>query len=284
MTVRSTILSWIAVAALAGVLGTLGYRRLHEQPRFPYRAHALSAADYGAMAAAPGWREQRLSVGPGVELRGLRREPLAPGGPWVLFFGGNSPHLLRDGQQILDALCAERGWGAMVWAYRGFDSSGGTPDPALLIADGFAEYSKLLTEEKVRPSAVHIVGFSLGTGIAAAIAARARQEPPATLTLLAPMTVLYMGEPSRLRLHRYETSKWLAGIVSPTLVVHGTHDTTLKVENGRAVAQALGSRGTLLEPPELGHEDLPRSQAVQAAVRDFVSQHMVGRIMTPAKP
>jgi uncharacterized protein len=284
MTRHVMIFGALAAVVLAGALGTLGYLRLHEQPRFPYVGRPLSDADFGAMATKSGWRQQRLTVAAGIELRGLRREPAKPGGQWVLFFGGNSTRMLSDGQRMLDALCDERGWGGMVWAYRGFDSSGGRPDPAALTADGFTEYSNLLAAEKAQPSAVHLVGFSLGTSIAAAVAAMAHDEPPATLTLLAPMTVLYMGDPAQLRLHRYETSKWLERIASPTLVVHGTQDTVLKVENGRVVAEALGSRAMLQEMPELGHLDLIRSRAVQAAVRDFINRHTVGSAADSTAP
>ena len=90
------------------------------------------------------------------------------------------------------------------------------------------------------------------------------------------MTSLYLGERTQLSLHRYETSKWLARIASPTLVIHGERDVTLPVENGRAVAHAMGSRATLLELPELGHHDVLVAPAVQEAVRVFISQHTAG--------
>jgi pimeloyl-ACP methyl ester carboxylesterase len=287
VTPHSSTFRWLAavVVALAAVLGAFGYLRLHEQPRFVYMVRPLSDADYAALAAKPGWREQRLTVATGVELRGLRREPARPGGPWILYFSGNSPRMLSESQQILDGLCAEQGWGGVIWAYRGYDSSAGAPDPAALTADGFTAYLQLLSEEKIQPSAVNVVGFSLGTSIAAAVAAQAHQQPPATLTLLAPMTVLYMGQRTQLRLDHYETSKWLERIASPTLVVHGAHDTTLKVEYARAVATALGSRARLLEMPDLGHPDLPMSQTVQAAVRAFISEHRAeGTTAKPAAP
>jgi len=283
MTISATVLIGMASVALAGALGTLGYLRLHEQPRFPYVAHPQTDADFAALAAKPGWRRQHLSVAPGIELRGLRRQPAAPGGPWILFFGGNSARMLGDGQEALDAWCAEQGWGAIEWAYRGFDSSGGSPDPAALIADGVRAYRQLLTAENIAPSAVHVVGFSLGTSIAAAVAAQAHGHPPATLTLLAPMTVLYMGERTQVRLHRYETLKWLQDIANPTLVVHGAQDRILRVENGRTVATLLGSRATLLEPAGLGHEELPTSRAVQSALQAFVSQHAAGRPVRAAE-
>lgn len=267
------LVAGIALAALVLSLATVGFLRARMQPRFPYIGQPLSDTDYRAMAAKPDWRAQQLRVAPGVELRGLLRAPATPAGPWVLFFNGNSEHMLREGQEILDALCAERGWGGIVWAYRGFDSSGGQPDPAALAEDGFKVYTALLQEQKIQPNAVHLIGFSLGTSIAAAVAAQAGQHPPASLTLLAPLTTIYLGESTQLRLHRYETSRWLAAIESPVLVIHGVNDTTLPIENGRAVAQALGARAQLLEVAERGHHDLAMSAAAQNAMRTFITQH-----------
>jgi pimeloyl-ACP methyl ester carboxylesterase len=264
---------WLALVALVGAIGTLGFLRLRMQPRCPYMGRALSESDYLAMAAKPGWRARQFSVAPGVELRGLLRQPATPDVPWVVYFSGNSADLLRESQQILDALCAGPGWGVAVWAYRGFDSSRGTPDPATLERDCFKAYLELLTEQKVRPNAVHLVGYSLGTCMAAAVAARAYRDPPASLTLLAPMTRLYMGERTQLWLHRYDTSKWLAGIACPTLVIHGTADDTLAIDEARNLARILGPRARLLELPGIGHGELPMSAAAQDATRAFITQH-----------
>src|SRR6185369_16969911 len=233
----------------------------------------LSAADYAALAAKPGWQAQQIKVAPGIELRGLVREPAAPAGPWVMFFSGYSPNVLRDGQQFLDALCAERGWGGIVLAYRGYDSSGGTPDSKTLIDDGFKAYRALLADRKVPSRAVHLVGFSMGTSMAAGVAAQASAQPPGSLTLLAPMTLLYHGDRLQLRLHRYETLKWLPQIANPVLVIHGVKDTTLPVGNGRIVAEALGSRATLLELPDVGHLELPQTPAALDAIRGFIVAH-----------
>jgi uncharacterized protein len=283
MTLQFKILVGAAVL-LAGALTVFGLLQSRKLLRFSYMASPLSEADYGAMAAKPGWRAYMVDVAPGIRLRGLLRAPARPDAPWVVFFNGNSANMLREGQQMLDALCAERGWGGVVWAYRGYDSSGGAPDPAAAEADAFKAWSALLAEQKLQPSAVHLVGFSMGTGIAAAVAAQAHQQPPASLTLLAPMTAIHLGERTQLRLHRYETSKWLGAIASPVLVIHGTQDATLGVEHGRAVAQALGSRAQLLELPGAGHYELTMLPAVQEAMRDFIQQHMAATSPQPAAP
>ena len=275
MTLQMKLLAGSAavVVIAAGILGVV---RMRQQPRFPYMTRALPEADYAAMAAKPGWRAEHLAVAPGIQLRGLVREPAAPGRPWVLFFNGNSPNMLREGQQFIDALCASQGWGGVVWAYRGYDSSDGTPDASVFVDDGLKAYSALLAASGASAQSVHIVGFSMGTGVAAAVTARAGQNAPGSLTLLAPMTTLYHGERAQLFLHRHETLKWLPQITSPVLVIHGNDDTTLPVENSRTVAAVLGSRGSLLELPGVGHIDLPTTPAAQDALRAFIAKHSAG--------
>jgi hypothetical protein len=236
-------------------------------------ATPLAATGFASLASRPGWEPHDINVAPGITLRGLLRKPASRTSPWVVFFNGNSAHLLGDGQKVLDALCAERGWGAAIWAYRGFDSSGGSPSPADIENDAFKAYTRLLDEQEISPGSVHLLGFSLGTDIAAAVAARAADHPPASVTLLAPMTRLYMGGRLQLSLHRYDTSKWLAGIASPVLIIHGVDDATLPVQNGRAIAASLGSRARLLEIPGMDHYGLPLSGMALDAVAGFIDQH-----------
>lgn len=271
MTSRAGFLA--AAFVLAGIVGAMAFMRTRMLPRFPYMATSLADEDFARMASQPGWQPDHFEVSPGITLRGLLRKPSSPTSPWVIFFNGNSAHLLGDGQKVLEALCAKRGWGAAIWAYRGFDSSGGSPSPADIEKDAYKAYTRLLREQGISPGSVHVLGFSLGTDIAAAVAAQAAGHPPASVTLLAPMTRLYMGGRLQLSLHRYDTSKWLAAIASPVLVVHGVDDATLPVQNGRDVAAGLGSRARLLEIPGMDHYELPFSGTVLDAVAGFIDQH-----------
>ena len=271
----------LALALLAGAAALL-YVRARMTPRFPYFAQSLDSADYARLAAQPGWTPVALDVDGGATLRGLLREPTSAAAPWLVFFNGNSNNLLREGQQLLDALCAEHGWGGVVWAYRGFDSSGGEPGPAVLVEDGVRSYRQLLEDRHLSPADVHLVGFSLGTTIASAVAARERDRPPASLVLMAPAGRLYMGDKLQLRLDHYETLRWLHSIASPVLVLHGRDDATLPIDNARRVAQALGPRATLLELPGRGHLDLLQATDAHEAIRAFVTARINGRGTSPS--
>jgi len=197
------------------------------------------------------------------------RRPSAPDRPWVLFFGGNSPHLIEDGVHFLEAVTDGRDWGGAVWAYRGYDGSSGIPSPSVLHEDAAEVYARLLRVEQVKPERVHVVGFSLGTSVAVALSVRGVR--PASLTLLAPTTELDMRPPNGRCSDRFETSKYLDSLTTPTLVVHGARDETLPISGARLIVARMGGRARLIEHPDLGHLELPEAPSVVGEVRTFVA-------------
>src|SRR5262249_9771492 len=147
---------------------------------------------------------------------------------------------------------------AIVWAYRGFDGSGGEPDAQVLAEDAWTAADDLRKTERCSRDRVHIVGFSLGTSLVAAVSARAGGAPFASTTLLAPLTQIDVRPPGRWWPggHRYETLSYLAAMAAPILVVHGGADDVLPVDGGRLVARRLGARARYVEIPGVGHVDL----------------------------
>jgi pimeloyl-ACP methyl ester carboxylesterase len=268
--------AWITATALAVALVIaawfLNARRVRH---FAYWSSPLSQSDYDALASRPRWRARSLDVDPGVVLRGLERRPADAHAPWVLYFPGNSTEMLAGAQRFLDALIGDRDWGAAVWAYRGFDSSGGTPDPRVLAEDGWRAAVELTTAEHCGRDRVHLVGFSLGTSVAAAVATRAAGAPFASTTLLAPLTEIDV-RPSGWWFggHRYETLPYLASMPAPVLVVHGGADVVLPVADGRTIASSLGSRARYVEVPGVGHVELLGEARAIDAVREFIAQRV----------
>lgn len=262
----------LAATAVAFV-STVVWRRDHGVLRFGYNEHRLEPTEYAALAARPDWMARTLVAADGVPLRGLERRPSTANTPWVLFFTGNDAHPLEVGQRFLDALCAPGGWGGAVWAYRGFDGSEGRPSPEWLMDDAGRQYDDLVAREHVDPRRLHVVGFSLGTAMAAGVAARSTSSPVASLTLLSPTTELDMM-PSRWSFpQRFETTKYLSALAGPVLVMHGTKDDVLPVEGGRQIAHVLGARATYVEEPNLKHLDVPTSADVIDRVRAFIATH-----------
>jgi len=265
-----------AIVALSLVFARgLGQKRL----RFPYLNRPLPAAEYQAMAARPGWAARRLTVAPGVRLNGLVRRPKSADAPWLLFYQGNDADMLKVGQAFLSRLAADEDWGLAIFAYRGYDSSDGTPRLPVLAADAPVILEQLCSSERVERGHVNLIGFSIGGHLAVrAMVSAAREQPkPRSLTLLASVDDITMVPRSFYDKldpgDAFQTTPFLAEVPAPVLVVQGTKDEALMGPGqGRAIAAALGPRARYLELEGVGHVELMSNEPALAAVREFIQE------------
>jgi pimeloyl-ACP methyl ester carboxylesterase len=277
---RSRLWSSLAVVGsvtLAAFARPAILRLGQNRPRFVYAGTPLVPSAYDALASRPGWQKTALLVAPGVSLNGLvrpaqRREDA----PWVLFFPGNDASQLTAGQQLLERLSEGRDWGLMVYAYRGFDSSGGRPSSETLREDGYKILSALFSRAQVSPSRVHVVAFSLGGYVAAAAIGRAAREEKkvaslSTLAAVENMEMIHSKWQGRIAVGDIiETLPLLEDVPGPVLVLHGGADETLPVTQGRSIAARLGSRAQFRELPHVGHEAINESPEAIQAIRATV--------------
>jgi pimeloyl-ACP methyl ester carboxylesterase len=266
----------VVAAALPVFERVFGRTRL----RFPYLGQPISDAAYAELASKPGWARTRLSVAPGIELNGLLRRPGSKEAPWVLFYPGNDESQLRMGQLFLSRLAAERDWGLAVFAYRGYDSSGGKSELDGIRADAPEIFVRLCSAEGLTPSRVHIAGFSIGGHFAvhAARGVAAKGQRAASLTLLASVDDIVMFPRSPWEKlspgDDYQTRPYLEGVPPPVLVLQGTADSALQgPDQGRAIAGALGKRAEYLELPGVEHEALLENEPALERARKFVLDH-----------
>lgn len=264
------------VAISVGLIPRIfGRKRL----RFTYLTGQLAPSEYRALASEPGWAAARLTVAPGIQLRGLVRRPSNASAPWVLYYPGNDATQLKRGQAFLSRLGADRDWGLAVFAYRGYDSSDGVPHVDELAADSAEMLVQLCETEKISLRQINVVGFSIGGYLAvrAVGAMTERKEPPASLSLLASVDDIVMVRRSPWAKldpgDDLQTRPFLGPIRAPVLVVQGGADETLGGPvQGQAIAKALGDRARYVELPGVGHNVLIETSAAVAAVRDFIGE------------
>jgi hypothetical protein len=144
-------------------------------------------------------------------------------------------------------------------SYRGYSGSTGSPTEAANVADARLAYD-LLVNEGVVPEDVILYGESLGTAVAARIAA---ERPVGGLILDSPFTSAvdvgarhYPFFPVRLLMQdRYEVLPYVEKIRAPLLVIHGERDEIVPVDMGRQVYAAANSPKKLVTFPLAGHND-----------------------------
>ena len=101
-----------------------------------------------------------------------------PNRPVLLWCHGNAGNISHRLPNISEL--HRRGISIMIFDYRGYGKSTGTPSEAGLYQDALAVYEFLLTQKMVDPKRLIIFGRSLGTSVAGEVA---RQRPAAGLIL-----------------------------------------------------------------------------------------------------
>lgn len=160
----------------------------------------------------------------------------------VLLFPGNGGN--REGRAGLAEELRRRGVAVLLVDYRGYGGNPGSPSEEGLAADADAA-AEALEGLGYPPAQTVYFGESLGSGVAAALAAR---RPPAGVVLRSPFTDLadvgahhYPWLPVRLLLRdRFPVTEHLAASDVPVTVVYGDRDSVVPTELSARVAEQVG--------------------------------------------
>ena len=239
----------VAVYAAVGLAAYLGQRKLMYFPD----TERTSPAEVGLTGVA----ERVIDTPDGQRVIAWYGKA-QPGKPTLLYFHGNGGSLAIRAARI--ARFMEQGWGVYMMTYRGYGGSTGSPSEAANVADARLAYQALV-REGVPPASIIAYGESLGSGIAVRLAA---ELPVAGVILDAPYTSIvdvaaraYPFLPVRLLLiDRYDTTRHIAAIKAPLLILHGARDGVVPVEMGRELARLAPEPKRLVVFPNGHHSDL----------------------------
>ena len=200
----------------------------------------------------------------------------------VLFFGGNGFYLVQS-KGYLRALTRPP-VNALLWDYRGYGRSDGSPGVNELRDDALAVYDSLVARPDVRPDRVLVWGHSLGSFLATHVAAErevagAVLENPATnvddwVGHLIPWYVrLFLGVDVDDTLQGESNIERVRQLQTPLLVVAGADDNVTDPEMARQLYEAAGSTEKQLIVVEGGsHNGLYDEPEVQEAYRRLVER------------
>ena len=195
--------------------------------------------------------------------------------PLVLGFGGNAwdgVSLLRYLRDVLP------GHDVAAFHFRGYAPSTGRPSAAALKEDALAVHDHL--QEVLGPRPVLAVGFSIGAGPAAHLAARRDLAGAVLVTPFASLTEVARGHypflPVRwLFRHPMAPATELAGSDLPVALIWAARDGVVPARHARALAEALaGNEPGVVFAQEIDadHNDIYGRADFQAALRDAVAR------------
>lgn len=263
-----TIVKWIAILLVTVYCAGLVVLYVRQREMlFPIPPVGRTAPD---AAGLPEAEEHVLATSDGEKVI-VWHVPARPGRPVILYFPGNGDFLAGRVSRF-KAMTAD-GTGLVVLSYRGYAGSSGAPSEEGLLRDAAAAYA--FTSARYAAERIVAWGFSLGTGVAVALAS---EHPIGKLILEAPYTstvdiaaLAFRFVPVRLLMRDpFRSDERIARVTVPLLVMHGTNDLVISIIFGeRLFALARGpKRFVRFEGGE--HDNLDHFGAIETA-RHFIA-------------
>ena len=212
----------------------------------------------------------------------------------VLFFGGNGFYLVQS-KGYLRALTRPPA-NALLWDYRGYGRSDGSPGVDELRHDALAVYDTLVARPDVSADRVVVWGHSLGSFLATHVAAEREVagvvlENPATtvddwVDHLIPWYIrLFLGVDVDSALRAESNLKRVRHLQAPLLVVAGSDDNVTNPKMARRLHEQAGSPDkTLIVVEEGSHNGLYDDPEVQAAYQQLVQRVTDGASASASAP
>lgn len=173
------------------------------------------------------------------------------------------------------------GFNVLVFDYRGFGESSGSPSEAGTYQDVLACWDYLVDTRKLRPERIIVFGRSLGGAVACWMAAHSNpgalvlESVFSSIPAMAAETVPYL--PVRLLCRiKYDNVKTIAQVKCPVLVAHSKADQMCPYKQGRRVFNAAKSPKQFVEM-QGGHNTggLDVNSHYQTELLAFVKKHIV---------
>ena len=236
-------------------------------------------ADSAALKALPslaqGVEEVRLEMPDGVVLHGWLRRPerLRAGEryPLVIVYGG----VRREISEFVQEARGPGRWGWLMVNYRGFGLSGGVPTEKAVLDDAKRVYDWAASQPDVDAANIVVLGRSLGSYVAVAVAAARRARAAILATPFD--SAVALGEkrfphlPVRWFIgDRFDPASLAPAISVPALFVLAEKDEITPVENGRALALKWGGLKELVLLQGATHSGIESREEFWSSVGTFL--------------
>ena len=268
---------WHALGILGAAYGALAVLLYFSQSRmvfYPETGREIMATP--AQLGLP-FEDLQLKTADGISLHGWFIPAAQPRGT-VLFLHGNAGNISHrlDSVQMFHRM----GYSTLIFDYRGYGNSGGTPTEEGTYRDAAAAWRYLAEQRHIPACRIVLFGESMGAAIAAQLASK---QTPAALVIASGFTSvpdmaqhIYPYLPVRwlTRIH-YDTREYLRTVTAPVLIAHSPQDEIVPYEHGRALLAAAHPPKQFLELAG-GHNDgfIFMREAWITVLADFLGKEM----------
>lgn len=260
-------LKWLLIVVAVGYLGGVAVLYFKQRSMlFPIPPVGRTTPEAAGFPEA----EQQVLVTADGEKVIAWHVPAKPGRPVVLFFPGNGDFLAGRVSRFRGI--TSDGTGLVALSYRGYAGSSGQPSEQGLLQDAAAAYA--FTAARYGPGRIVAWGFSLGTGVAVALAAehgigKLILEAPYTSTVDVAGALLRIVPVRLLMLDQFHSDQRIARVTVPLLVMHGTGDPVIPIALGERLFALAREPKRFVRLAGGGHDDLDNFGAIETA-RQFI--------------
>jgi fermentation-respiration switch protein FrsA (DUF1100 family) len=224
------------------------------------------------------FEEVSLDVEPGVKVSGwFIKAAKEPSAATILFSHGNAGNI----GDRLDRVLRLRDLGAdfLIYDYRGYGRSTGSPDEEGTYHDGRAAYDYLVRDRRLDPKRLVLMGESLGCAISIQLAIEKKaaglvlEAPFASIAHMASALYPFLPLGAFVRT-RYENLRKIPQLKMPLLLVQGTKDEVIPVAQGKMVYEAAPQPKQYLVIEGAHHNDVYviGGEAYRRALSDFITR------------
>jgi fermentation-respiration switch protein FrsA (DUF1100 family) len=258
------VLKWLLIVVSVGYVGGLAALFLLQRSVLFPIPQVFRVAPAAAQA-----EEHVLTTADGEKVI-VWHVPAEPGHPVILYFHGNGDFLAGFFGRFREFIAD--GTGIVALSYRGYAGSSGRPSEQGLLQDAAAAYA--FTTARYSADKIVVWGFSLGTGVAVALAA---EQPVGRLILEAPYTSIadvaasaFPIFPVRLVLKdSFHSDQRIAQVRAPLLFMHGVRDPTIPIAFAERLFALANEPKKFVRFEHGGHNDLDDFGA-SATARQFI--------------
>ena len=201
-----------------------------------------------------------------------------PQKPVVLFCHGNSS-TIDQWRWVIDRWTAMIGADVLIFDYRGYGKSTGSPNEDGLYKDARAAYDWLVLERKIDPQRIVIVGQSLGGGVALQLAGEVDHRMmvlESTFTSMCDVVDdLFLGAPmGRWCEEKFPNLERIRNYKKPLFMSHGTYDRLIAFRHSELLFEAAASRKkSIWHCSGMRHNDNRDPNTYQALIREFMEEN-----------
>ncbi|MGK2860276.1 MAG: alpha/beta hydrolase [Thermoanaerobaculia bacterium] len=242
----------VAIVALYALVNAMKRNTLFFPDRYPSGLWDVTALD-------PRPDDHTITTPDGVKLHAWHFEAADANAPLLIFFhgnGGNLSHRADVAEQF-----ARRGVSVLLFDYRGYGKSEGSPSETKLYVDGLAVYDYARQALAVPADRIALYGESLGGPYAADVAANRPARcvviessfhsaaSVANAVYRIPIGI-FLGD-------SLPTARSLNRAKVPVLVIHGDADTIIPLACGRELFDAIDGPKEMWIVPGSDHNEIP---------------------------